>query len=75
MNFSYCASENDEGSFNIDSFRRYYIDSAGRKVDYVDELCNEYKKLLEEIKYYNHKKFYDLQTFHNNKNIDKKISN
>ncbi|WP_394213275.1 HNH endonuclease [Psychrobacter piscatorii] len=75
MNLFYCASENDERSFNIDSFRRYYIDSAGRKVDYVDEICNEYKKSLEEIKYYNHKKFYDLQIFHNNKNIDKKTSN
>lgn len=40
----YHINENNETLFNISSFRRYYIDSVGRKVDYVDKLFNEHKK-------------------------------
>ncbi|MBF2718808.1 hypothetical protein IP510_02770 [Psychrobacter sp. NG254] len=75
LNLFFHTDENGEYIFSIESFRQYYIDSEGEKVDYIDELFSKYKNILKDIKAYNHQKFYDLQRFHNSRNIDKKLSN
>ncbi|MDN5666104.1 MAG: hypothetical protein L0G41_07735 [Psychrobacter sp.] len=75
LNLFFNTDEHGEDVFDIESFRQYYINSEGEKVDYIDELFSKYKSMLKDIKAYNYQKFYDLQRFHNSRNIDKKSSN
>ncbi|WP_201580153.1 HNH endonuclease [Psychrobacter sp. Pi2-52] len=74
LNLFFYTDENGKDIFSIESFRQYYINNEGKKVDYIDELFSKHKSILEDIKAYNHQKFYDLQRFHNSRNIDKKLS-
>lgn len=73
-NIFYYFDENNESFFNINSFRRYYIDSKGIKVDYAHELSVKHKSMREDITKHNHRKFYELEKFYNDRNTQRKLS-